>query len=50
MKCNIKDLCDDLITLGTTKITLDFFGIGSSVADYLKEKEVYVYNFSGGLR
>ncbi len=42
MKCKLKDMCDDLIELGLTKISFNVTGVGLMLADVLKEKGVEV--------
>ena len=44
-KCKIKDLCEDLITLGVTKITIENIGLNIVIIDYLKEKDVKVNTY-----
>ena len=42
MKCQVKDLCDDLVELGITEITMSFSGLGLAIADYLTDKGIKV--------
>ena len=42
MKCKIIDLCEDILELGVTEITMPNVGLNIVVVDYLENKGIKV--------